>query len=132
MLYPRHVPVPVFHKGNPLEKGFPFATMSAARLEVIKDHGEKIHVSRSMPAALERLVSSDDFGVFCDKLDTSLQLLQAEKTRSRKQSFLMMGSLVFSAFSFFHLFSVLNPSISRHGMWNHMMECRICFLLSSA
>ena len=109
MLYPRHVPVPVFHKGNPLDEGFPFATMSAARLEVIKDHGEKIHVSRSMPAALEGLVSSDDFGVFCDKLDSSLQLLKAEQTRIDGQCGWIMVASYISFFSFFGLFSLYNP-----------------------
>ena len=97
-------------------KGFPFATMSAARLEVIKDHGEKIHVSRSMPAALEGLVSSDDFGVFCDKLDSSLQLLKAEQTRIDGQCGWIMVASYISFFSFFGLFSLYNPFRStRYG-----------------
>lgn len=57
--------------------------MSSARLEIIDDTDVPIHVSRSMPAALDGLVSPKNFGTFCDKLDDSLQLLVAEHTRSK-------------------------------------------------
>ena len=61
--------------------------MSSARLEIVNDTEEPIHVSRSMPAALDGLVSPTNFGTFCDKLDGSLQLLVADHKQSRNQFF---------------------------------------------
>ena len=56
-------------------------SMSSARLEILKDDDEPIQVCRSMPAALEGLLSRASFCDFCDKLDDSLQRLEEAHKR---------------------------------------------------
>jgi hypothetical protein len=74
--------------------------MSAARLEIIKDDDEPIQICRSMPAALEGLVSRKGFCDFCDKLDDSLQLLDQAHTRCKKRIWWKWVSLYLWIFFF--------------------------------
>jgi hypothetical protein len=74
--------------------------MSAARLEIIKDDGEPIQVCRSMPAALEGLVSRERFCDFCDKLDDSLQRLDEAHKRCKKRIWWKWGAVYLWIFCF--------------------------------
>jgi hypothetical protein len=74
--------------------------MSAARLEIIKDDGEPIQVCRSMPAALEGLVSRESFCDFCDKIDDSLQLLDDAHKRCKKRIWWKWGAVYLWIFFF--------------------------------
>ena len=105
--------------------------MSAARLIVIKDHGEKIHVSRSMPAALEGLVSSDDFGVFCDKLDSSLQLLEAQEMGTKRQPNRCSCFLLIITIIVFHLWFFWDYQCKIREMTT-TTDLRRCFWLVSS
>ena len=74
--------------------------MSAARLEIIKDNGEPIQVCRSMPAALEGLISRESFCDFCDKIDGSLQPLDEAHKRRNQRFWCKYGAMLLWIFFF--------------------------------
>ena len=59
--------------------------MSIARLEIIENVGEPIHVSKTMPAAIEGIICPKEFGFFIEQLDGPLQQMDTESKRSFKQ-----------------------------------------------
>jgi hypothetical protein len=70
--------------------------MSSARLEVIKDDAETpACMSRSMPAALDGLLTQTSLDDFCDKLDELFVLSHAEFKRVIKRMKWLFGAFYF-------------------------------------
>jgi hypothetical protein len=81
--------------------------MSSARLEIIKDDADTpACVSRSMPAALEGLMTQAALDDFCDELDALFVLSHTESQRVKKRSIWM--SALFWLFLFFCFGSFMN------------------------
>lgn len=74
--------------------------MSSARLEILKDDDDPIQVCRSMPAALEGLLSRESFCDFCDKLDDSLQRLEEAHKRFKTRICCKWVAVYFWIFGF--------------------------------
>ena len=107
--------------------------MSAARLEIIKDDGEPIHVCRSMPAALERLVSRERFCDFCDKIDSSLQPLDEAHKRCKQRFWWKYGAVLFwicfFSFGLMHMIdSVLLYVVGYLVLLLVILSCIDCFV----
>ena len=70
--------------------------MSSARLEVITDDPTVApRLSRSVPAALDGIVSTVAFRSFCEKLDGLFDELDAEQRRRKKRVWWMYGTIYF-------------------------------------
>jgi hypothetical protein len=88
--------------------------MSSARLEVIKDDAETpACMSRSMPAALDGLLTQTALDGFCDKLDELFVLSHAEFKRVIKRVTWLFGAFYFWLFIIvsFSINSLLNPNL---------------------
>jgi hypothetical protein len=71
-------------------------TMSTARLEIIKDDDNiPPHMSRSMPAVLDGLLTQAALDDFCDKLDVLFIWLHEEQERFLTRATLLIGALFY-------------------------------------
>lgn len=68
--------------------------MASARLEVVKDDvSVSPYLSRSIPAALEGLLTQASYDAFCDIINGQLDLLDAEHKRRKKRFWYMYVSI---------------------------------------